>query len=280
MSNQNKLILVFGATGNQGGAAVEELLAQGWKVRAVSRRLDTPVVQELQNKGAQVVQANLDDRQSLLEAMVGVYGVYMVQPIINDDPEKELQQGKNVLDMAKKAGIFHFIYSSAGGVDRNRGGAHFDIMWQIEQYIREMDLPYTMLRPAFFMENFKRVVQVQDAQLLIPEFINANTAFQMISSKDIAAFAVIAFNQPENFTREAVEIAGDEISLTQVKQLFSQLFDIPTKILETPRGQFPGREWLEQVGYQADIHALREIHPGLLDLKSWVRISDWNPRNC
>ncbi|WP_057915934.1 NmrA/HSCARG family protein [Peribacillus muralis] len=273
----SETILVIGATGKQGSAVVEKLLDDGWQVHAISRNLDRPVVQDLQQQGATVIKADLDDRQSLLDAMKSVYGIYVVQPIYGEEPEKELQQGKKVADVAKQVGIAHFVYSSAGGVDRNRGGAHFDIMWQIEQYIRAIDLPCTVLRPAFFMDNFKRLVQVQDQQLIIPEFVSEETKFQMISAKDIATFAAIAFNYPEKYKGKAIEIAGDEISLSQIKELFSQIFNVPCNILESPKGQFPGREWLEKEGYQADIPALRKIHPDLLNLQDWINTSGWNP---
>ncbi|MCZ1268320.1 hypothetical protein [Paenibacillus tundrae] len=62
--------------------------------------------------------------------------------------------------------------------------------------------------------------------MLIPEIVDADTDFQMISSIDIAAFAVIAFNQPEKFTREVVGIAGDEISLPSFEGLLRNVYTL------------------------------------------------------
>ena len=65
-----------------------------------------------------------------------------------------MQQGKNLAEAAKKAGVEHFVYSSVGGAERNSGIDHFESKWEIEKHIRKLDLPATVLRPAAFMENY------------------------------------------------------------------------------------------------------------------------------
>lgn len=280
MTNESKIILVLGATGNQGDAVAERLLADGWSVRAISRDPNQTAAQELQKKGAEVVPANMDDRQSLLEAMQGVYGVFSVQPLYSDDSDQEVQQGKTVADVAKQVGVSHFVYSSVGGAERDSGVPHFETKWQVENYVREIDLPFTVLRPAFFMENFMGMAQVHDQKLMIPEFMDKEMNLQMISVQDIGAFAAIAFNDPVEYKGQAIEIAGDEVSLSQVAKVFSQIFNEPCEILESVREQFennPMFQWFQTDGYQADIPALRKIHPKLLDLSTWAKHSRWNP---
>ncbi|WP_221569325.1 NmrA/HSCARG family protein [Alkalihalobacillus sp. TS-13] len=280
MTNSDKTILVLGATGKQGGAVARKLLADGWSVRAVSRHPDQPAAQELQKKGATVVQANMDNQQSLLEAMRGVYGVYSVQPLYSKDPEKEIQHGKTVADVAKQVGVSHFVYGSAGGAERDSGVPHFETKWQVEKYVRAIDLPFTILRPTGFMENFIGFTQAHEQKLMIQGFMDVNTKLQIISVQDIGAFAAIAFNNPEKYKGMAIEIAGDEVTLSEVAKVFSQVFDTPCEVLESARDQFQKNkmfEWLETDGYQADIPSLRKVHPDLLDLSTWVKNSGWDP---
>lgn len=279
MTESGKTILVLGATGNQGGAVARKLLSDGWSVRAVSRRTDQPAAQELQKKGATVVQANMDDQQSLLEAMKGVYGVYSVQPLYSKDPEKEVQHGKTVADVAKQVGVSHFVYGSVGGAERDSGVPHFETKWQVEKYVRAIHLPFTILRPAFFMENFMGFAQVHEQKLRVQGFMDVKTKLQMISVQDIGAFAAMAFNHPEEYKGESIEIAGDEVTLSQVANVFSQVFETTCEIVESARDQFQENkmfEWFETDGYQADIPSLRKIHPGLLDFSAWVKSSGWH----
>lgn len=149
-----------------------------------------------------------------------------------------------------------------------------------EKYIRSIDLPFTIIRPAFFMENFKKFTEVQDQQLMIQGFIKKNTKLKMISVQDIGAFVSIAFNQPDKYQGKAVNIAGDEATLKQAAWVFSQEFNTACDVLESAREKFQANKmfrWYETDGYQADIPLLRDVYPDLLDLPSWVRHSNWDP---
>ena len=75
MNNNTKIILVTGATGQQGGAAAHHLLKRGWHVRALVRDPNKPGAQALANAGAELVQGDFDDRESLARAVDGAYGV-------------------------------------------------------------------------------------------------------------------------------------------------------------------------------------------------------------
>ena len=115
MSNSNKLILVTGATGSQGGATARHLLKKGFKVRAFVRDDTKPSAIELKNHGAELFKGTLDDKNSIKGALNGVYGVFSVQNFWEHGYDKEVHQGKNTADAAKEAGIKHFVYSSVAG---------------------------------------------------------------------------------------------------------------------------------------------------------------------
>jgi uncharacterized protein YbjT (DUF2867 family) len=154
MENTNKTVLVTGATGRQGGAVIRHMLRNEWKLRALTRSPNAPAAQELTRQGVEVVQGDLEDPASLERAARGVYGVYSVQDFWSVGVKREVQQGKNVADAAKKSGVEHFVYSSAGGAERNSGIDHFESKWEVENYIRRLGLPATMIRPVAFMENY------------------------------------------------------------------------------------------------------------------------------
>src|SRR5512133_828743 len=122
----NRLIVVTGATGKQGGAVARHLLAKGWQVRGLTRDLDKPAAHALRSAGAEMDRADNDDRISLDQAMQGAYGAFSVQNfwIPGVGTEGEIRQGKNIADAAKAAGIQHFVYSSVGSAHRGMGQAH------------------------------------------------------------------------------------------------------------------------------------------------------------
>jgi uncharacterized protein YbjT (DUF2867 family) len=90
--------LVSGATGRQGGALLKYLLRDGWRIRVLTRNPQGRVAQELSNSGAEVVQGDMEDLESLRRAMKGVHGVYSVQDFWTVGARREVQQGKNMAD--------------------------------------------------------------------------------------------------------------------------------------------------------------------------------------
>ena len=111
-------ILVTGATGQQGGAVARELLAHGHKVRAMTRMPNGDNAKALGVLGAEIVQGDLDDATSLQRAVQGVWGLFALQNTWEAGVAREETQGKQIAEIAKKAGIQHYVYSSVGSADR------------------------------------------------------------------------------------------------------------------------------------------------------------------
>src|SRR5262249_2776955 len=154
MVNTDRIVLVTGATGRQGGSVIRHMHPRAWKLRALTRDPDSPAAQELVYKGIEVVKGDLEKPETLEPATRGFYGIYSVQDFWAVGAKREVQQGKNLADAGKKAGVEHFVYSSVGGAERNSGIDHWESKWEIENHIRKLGLPATMLRPAAFMENY------------------------------------------------------------------------------------------------------------------------------
>lgn len=285
MGDKNKTILVAGATGKQGGATARRLLENGWPVSAITRNPDQPAAKELSRLGAKLVKCNLNDRKEIDEVIKGCYGVFSVQTFAEEGLEGEVQQGKILADAAKQAGVAHFVYSSVGSADQDTGIPHFESKYRIERYIRSIDIPATILRPVFFMENFnaeetKR--SILDGKLQLP--INRNRPLQMIAVDDIGAFALMAFEKPNEFIGRDLDLAGDELTMPKAAETFGRVLGRPVRYVEQPVEQVrrASREmgmmfdWFNDVGYSADIAALREIYPELKTLEAWLYEMHWD----
>ncbi|OQU98237.1 hypothetical protein CLAIMM_04053 [Cladophialophora immunda] len=159
-----KVLVVFGATGKQGGSVIKSVLgdptaASMFSIRAITRDPSKPAAQELVKMGCECVSADLDDKESLLHALQGAYAVYAVTNFWEKkSAAAEIQQGKNIADAAKACGVQHLIWSSLMNVTELSGGklskvAHFDSKAAVEQYIREQGLPATFFMPGFYMSN-------------------------------------------------------------------------------------------------------------------------------
>ena len=288
--NSDKTVLVTGATGRQGGAVIRNMLPKGWQLRALVFKADNSTVQRLTNQGIEVVRGDLEDPASLESAVRGVYGVYSVQDFWSVGVKREVQQGKNIADAAKRAGVEHLVYSSAGGAERNSGVDHFESKWAIESYIRKLGLPATIIRPVAFMENYyidQVEIGIMKGKLMDP--IRSDKPYQTIASSDIGAFVALAFERPKEFIGDAVEIAGSELTNPEAAQVFSRVLGKPVRFQRLPMPMvrlFLGKEfyqmfrWFNQSGFKANIPELRRKYPQVhfQTLEEWLRTEGWHKR--
>jgi uncharacterized protein YbjT (DUF2867 family) len=161
MPSTDQTILVTGATGRQGGAVAARLLADGWKVRALTRDASGAKAKALKAAGAEVAEGDLDDRASLDRAAAGAWGVFSVHAGAYEggpyggDLDHERRSAANLAAAAKAAGVTHLVHSSSVGV----GGPLEPFMDMLqrkaeaERAIEAGGVPHTILRPTSFMEN-------------------------------------------------------------------------------------------------------------------------------
>ncbi len=278
MNINNRTILVTGATGQSGGATARHLLTSGWQVRALTRDVTKPAAQVLRNAGAEVVQGDFSDEESLKNALSGVYGAYSVQ--LPHDLALEIEFGKRLANLAKSAGVEHFVYSSVGGAERKTGIPHFESKRRIEEHIEVLEIPYTILRPAYFMEN----LYWKKSDIMNGKFkrigLDENKTLQMIAANDIGGFSALAFDNPAEYLGQAIEIAGDELTENEIAEKIEQALNLPIEVVpdQTPP---PSTDialmnaWFNDHGYEANIEKLRQALPDLLDLKTWLRTSNF-----
>ncbi|WP_210125498.1 NmrA/HSCARG family protein [Staphylococcus sp. GDY8P85P] len=266
----SKSILVIGATGKQGNAVVKQLLKDDWKVRAFTRNQHNETLTSIDSDNLEIFEGDLSHQDSLSKAMEGQYGVYSVQPIIVDNVEEELRQGKMIIQTAEQQGIEYVVYSTAGGVNRDRTGPHFEALAEIENELKASALNYTIIKPSFFMDNFLRITKVENGEIVIPEFIDRDVKFAMISSIDIAKIAANVFANNEKYNHQAIEIASDELTLKDVVKTFATVTGKPTEIKGSFSSGTAERGWLEEKGYVIDFKQMDDINPNRLTLEQWI----------
>ncbi|MEU2764121.1 MULTISPECIES: NmrA/HSCARG family protein [unclassified Streptomyces] len=273
-------IMVLGGTGRQGGAVARELLRRGHAVRALVRDPAKEEARALAQAGAVLVRGDLDDEASLAAAMDGVHGVFSVQTFRGPGGcEAEERQGRAVADAAVRAGVKHFVYSSVGGADRDTRVPHFESKLRIEEYLRSLDLPLTVLRPVMFHDILLDIAprRVQD-ELVLAMWLDPGTSVQLIATSDIGVFAADAFEDPEGWLGRTVEIAGDDLTGPQMAAAFEAVSGIPTRFQQLPIEPLRASredlanmfDWFERDGYRADLSALRGRRPDLVSLESWL----------
>lgn len=278
--NSDRIILVTGATGRQGGAVYRHLQKKGFKLRALVRHPNSNQARQLMGNGPEVFQGSFDNPDSMMRAMDGVYGVFSVQPY----SAKEIQQGAAVIEAAKRQGVSHFVYSSVGAADEETGIPHFESKAKVEEHLRSSGLQYTIVRPVFFMENWWRGFgeSIRNGQLQQPLSQTAN--LQMIAVDDIGAFAVLAFEDPSKWRNRTFSLAGDELSMQQIADAFSRATAQDVKYVQVSWDQFEknmGREltvmyhWFEEKGYHFNIEEVRREYPVTYTFDRWLEVY-WN----
>lgn len=219
----------------------------------------------------------MNDRNSLVTAMDGVYGVFSVQNFMDAGVETEVLQGTILADAAKQGGITHFVYSSVGGAERNSGVAHFESKRKIEQHIQQIGLPATILRPVLFMENFQ--ANFKFVMLSLIASVLGEKPIQLISVQDIGAFTALAFEHPKAYIGTSLEIAGDELNFRQIQQTLRRetgrrqpYIRIPSFVATSLTGEIGKMfRWFRDYGYQADMQLMKKLNPQHLTLAQWAR---------
>ena len=296
MSPASSTILVTGATGAQGGATAAALLAGGWRVRVLARQPDAPAAQAFARRGAEVCAGDLDDVASLDRAMVGVHGVFSVQvPSFQRGEDAERRHGFNLVEAARRADVRHFVHTSVCEAGRHTqfpdwqsgrwGNKYWTDKWDIEAAVRQAGFDrWTVLKPAFMMDNlaqpkaafmFPHLRQGRILTALRPE-----TAMQFTSAGDVGAFARAAFERPERFHQQNIDIAAEPLTMHEVAAVLSRVLGTPV-VAESvspeaaiAAGLFPGwvrtMAWINVWGYRADIAALAHWGVPLTRLEPWA----------
>ena len=276
MGSNHRSILVIGAAGQQGAPLTKLLLQNKHKVYALTRNRNArqSAIQDLENRGASIVEGNLNDPDSLKQVLKNVQSIFLIGTPFEDGIEGEISRGKLVADIAKENKIEHLVYSSVVNADKNTGIPHFESKYEVEKYIDSLGIPYTIIGPTFFMENLSNpsLRLLEQGQLALP--LSSSTILQQISVQNIAEFSAMVIENPERFLGKRIDIASDEVTGQKATEILSNVLGREIKYLST---QAPNEDlarmfgWYEKIGTGIDIPKLHQEYPEV----NWITFKDW-----
>jgi uncharacterized protein YbjT (DUF2867 family) len=281
--DRNKLILVAGATGKQGGTVTRHLLKNGFSVRALTRNSESPAANQLAAQGATIAVGNLDDRDSLQQAVVGVDGVFSVQNYWEKSvgSEGEIRQGKNLADVAKSAGVRHFVQSTmAEGCTFPDRLEHFKSKAEIEKYIEAIQLPYTFLGTVTFMDNILDVSFGGEWTFpFISGVMKPDVPYHMLAVDDLGGIAAAVFINSEEYIGQKINLSSDRPTVSEMKQIYKAVSGRSAKWFQLPVWlcKLLNREFTEQMRWQSagnwifTTEEARNIYPKLTSFEAFLR---------
>ena len=276
----NLNVLVTGATGKQGGHLVRELLARGHSIRALTRKPESAGAAALAARGVTIVTGDFEDQGSLERAARGVDTVFAMSTPFESGATTETREGINVVRAASAVGVSHLVYASVAGADRATGIPHFDSKFEVEQAIRRSGVPFTIVAPVFFMENFLADWMAAGiAKGSIAMALPATRRLQQIAVADIAQFNALVIERRGSFLGQRIDIASDEVTSATVAAAISaasgRRIEYAALPIDAVRQQNEDLarmfEWFDRVGYDADVVGLRWLYPEV----DWHRFSNW-----
>jgi uncharacterized protein YbjT (DUF2867 family) len=305
--SQKKIITVFGATGAQGGGLAHAILADKsteFAVRAVTRDTKSDKAKALAQLGAEIVQADIDDPQSVEKALAGAYGAYFVTFFWHHmSPEQEGKEAKVFADAAKAAGLKHVIWSTLEDTrkwvplsdDRmptlmgKYKVPHFDGKGESDHFFTDAGVPTTFLLASFYWDNLiyfgSGPKRGEDGKLVFT-LPMADKKLSGIAAEDIGKCAYGIFKKGTAMVGKSVGLAGGEPTGEQMAASLSKAlgeevsYNAITPAVFRSFG-FPGAEDLGNMFqfYQEfedvctstrDIKFSKELNPDLQSFDEWL----------
>ena len=305
--SQNKIIAVMGATGAQGGGLVRAILNDqqgGFTARAITRNVNSDEAKALAKMGAEVVQADVEDKESIRKAFEGAYGAHCVTFYWEHfSPEKEQAHAKNMAQAAKEAGVKHVIWSSLEDMRKwvplsdNRMPTlmgkykvpHFDAKGETNNFFTDLELPVTIMNTSFYWDNMiyfgMGLKKGPDGKLAIT-FPMGDKKLPAMAAEDIGKCAYGIFKRGQEFIGKTVGISGEFLTGAQMA---AQLSEVLGKEIvynsvspEVYRGfGFPGaedlgnmfqvkRDFEKEYCANRDLNLSRSLNPELLTFRKWA----------
>ena len=232
-----RLVTVFGASGRQGLAQVRQLSRAGFKARAVSRRADPFLGEEMAN--AEVVSADLDDEASLRRAMEGAEAAFYTRPLIQfADP---VERVKRLAQAAKAAGVKRVVMNtSLGTSDEPTGDLAYDSTKAQEDALAMSGAPYTVVRPVLFMDNlltnWALPSIVNDGAYVYPH--RPDLAANWISLDDVARYMIAVLDRPDLLGRRITLGGPERLIPPQVAEVLSRALGKPVVYRQSQPAEF------------------------------------------
>jgi uncharacterized protein YbjT (DUF2867 family) len=272
-------ILVLGATGGQGGAVAEALLAHGAQVRAMVRRPDEPKARRLAERDVEVVAGSLDDRTALGAAMRGAGAVFALTTPFEAGVDAEIAQGRAIVAAAADTRVAHLVFSSVAAANQHTGVPHFDSKAIIEDELAASGLSYTITAPTYFFDNaLGGSDRIQAGILDLP--LPPDRPLQQLARPDLGAFVAKVLRSPGPYVGQRVELASDAVTPVQMAEALSAAVGRRVRVDQTPLESIHSPDmyamwrFLNGPGYRVDIQRLHRANPDI----AWTSFAAWAQR--
>jgi uncharacterized protein YbjT (DUF2867 family) len=302
-----QIIAVLGATGAQGGGLARAILADpagGFALRAITRNPDSEAARALRDEGAEVVEADLDDVQSLERAFDGVHGAFVVTNFWEHfSPDREIEQATNAAEAASRAGLRHVVWSTLEDTrqwvpledDRmptlqgRYKVPHFDAKHEANSAFTERDVPTTFLMASFYWENmiyFGQGPQRGEGGALALTLPMGDEPLAGIAAEDIGRCAYGVFKAGDRLIGETVGLAGDHNTGHDLAAALSNALgeEVAYNAVEPDVYRSFGFDGADEMGnmYQVyrdfardvlaarSVSRTRELNPDLQDFRTWL----------
>lgn len=292
MATSRKTLLISGATGKQGGALIEHILAspQGtsFNILAVTRDITSTKAQKLASlENVSIIEGDMSNPETIFDQIGPVWGVYSVQA----NSDLEVQQGRAMVDAAILNGAQHFVYSSGdrGGPEASAKNPtyvkNFAAKYAIEKHLEyraqrsPQDMTYSILRPVTFFDNLTTDIHGKGFARMWEQL--GKKPLQLVSTKDIGWFAAQSFIQPDKYKNVALTLVGDELTQPEGDAIFKDATGHAMALAPCPmasavkfvlKGSVGDMfKWFEKEGYGGDVQECRKANPDMQDFRDWIQ---------
>ena len=260
-------VYVVGAAGHTGGAALRHLHELGVEAHALFDERDGRLRREERWSGVSTRLVPFDDPGAVEGALRGARALVLVLENPDTGPAERLRHGRNLIDAAVRAGVGQTVFVAATGPDHHRLSC--DVSSQVARHVRELDAPWTILRPATFMEEVPWYwLNRFGRSLVLTTPFEAGQHLPLVTLDDVGALAALAATRPEDFAGRALGVAGDTRTPLDVAAALAAALGEPVSYEEVQvEGVFVYQEASTQV---RDIGWLRAQYPRLHTFASWL----------
>ncbi|MEA3203455.1 MAG: hypothetical protein QOI63_1130 [Thermoplasmata archaeon] len=286
-ARQPKTFLVTGVTGQQGSHVAKELLARGHHVRGTTRNPSSDKAKPLQAAGAELVAGDFDRPDSIAKAARGTDGAFVMGTPFEKGPETETKEGIAAIKAIVAAAVPHVLYSSVSDADRATGIPHFESKRRVEEFLQGQDVGHTIVAPVFFRENLlSPMMGARLPQGFLDFALPGDRELQTVELREIGRFNAMVLERPADFAGRRINIASDASTPRDMAAAIETASGHHVRHHETPLAEVRKMsddfarmmEWFNEVGYSADIEALRRDSPevGWRSFQQWATDQDWS----
>jgi uncharacterized protein YbjT (DUF2867 family) len=271
--------IVAGSLGDQGGSVARTLKQHGRHVRALTRNRWSPAARRLDAAGVEVLTDNLDTPEVVVRDLAGASHVFAaLTPFDEGGLPTELRQVRNLAWASVRAGVQQFAYASVGDPDQDKE-VKADGLWGVEKLLQQFDLPLTLLRPAFFMENIGEFALRRDGDgsLVLRMPLKEQAVVHWIAVDDVGALVRLAFDRPAAFGPGPVQLGADQLSFAEACAMIGEVLGEEVRYEQIAIGEVRDRHargmyrWFQSYSHYApDVEKLRRLYPGLLTFRRWL----------